>query len=103
MTVAYDEVDWDTAYARPSEQERLDRIRVRGYTLACVHRVDGAKAQLEKCIDALLRARKDAEKALDALRRELDHAEEMGRFVALDDPVANEALAQALERLEEVE
>lgn len=97
--------EWEAA-AWPSwaeaEQARLDRIRVRGYTLATIQIANDAHAELERRVDALLRAREAANEALEELRAALDHAEEMSLAVVEDDDAVNEALARALERLEEV-
>lgn len=91
---------WEASY--DTDQARVDRVRVRGYTLACITRVEFAASELERRVTLMLRARLEAERALTALRTELEHAEAMAAFVVADDPETNEQLAQALERLEEV-
>lgn len=85
------------------EQRKLDRVRVRGYTLACIKRVESANVEMQRAISCLQNAQSVADNALKKLRHELEHAEEMGRLVALDDPEVNERLALALEQLAEVE
>jgi hypothetical protein len=92
------EADW---YAQ--EQARVNRIRVRGYALACAKRVTVAKEELERRITLMLRARADAERALAELLRLVEHTEDMIRVVIRNDPVEFDELAQELEELEGAE
>lgn len=104
MIDAEDAAAWEKLEADyfAREQARVDRVRVRGYTLARMKLVEPLRAELERRVTLLLRARTDAERALANLHEELEHLEEMGRLIALEDDAITSELAKRVEHLEEI-
>jgi hypothetical protein len=83
----------------PSQDARINRVRVKLYTKAACALAIKAQKDLEKAVDALERARKRAEVAARYRDRLLTHAEEMIRCYSAADPEWDEEVAACLEEL----
>ena len=97
MTDSWDAVDgYDPDAGR---QERVDRIRVRGYGVACVERAKALSVQVERAVDALTRAREDAERTAMDFEFAMEQAEMVARVIASDDAAWTSEVAASLEEL----
>lgn len=86
------EADWYAA-----RQQGADKMRVKGYALACLNHADKALKALDKATTALVRARNAAERAQRVANASLERAETAARVVAADDPVWTAEVAECLE------
>lgn len=97
-----DETDsWDAveSWSPPSEQERLDRVRVHGYALAQCNIVLFARDDLELAVTEMLAARKRASKALEALKKALKQADLAIAVVVASNPEWTAEVAMHLEEI----
>lgn len=79
------------------DQAQVDRMRVRGYALACLKAAEKASKEVDSASRALIRARARAERALKNMHRTLEQAELAARVVTADDPKWTAEVAQCLE------
>lgn len=71
--------------AEDLEQQRVDRVRVRGYAIATLRLAEKASEELEKAGAALDKARRRAEAAKKAMESALAEAEAVARVVVSGD------------------
>lgn len=75
---------WEASW--PIEQQaHVDRVRVKGYLLACLCRAEEAGAELDEATADLIRARERADAALKTARDWLEQAELVARVVTSGD------------------
>jgi hypothetical protein len=86
---------WDEA--EQIIQERLNRVRVFGYALACARRVEESNVDVERALSLLQNAQSVLDKARAKLASELEAAEIMSRVIARGDGREYERIASALE------
>lgn len=86
------EEDW---YA--GQQQRVDRMRVKGYAIACLKHAEASSKAIDKAERALARARKAADRAMRTMQLSLERAELATRVVAADNPEWTAEVAQCLE------
>jgi len=79
------------------EQLRVDRMRVKGYAIACLKHAEQASKDVDEASVALARARKAADNRLRVMKLSLERAEQAARVVAADDPEWTAEVAQCLE------
>lgn len=85
----------DSEQAR--EQQRIDRVRVRGYAIATLRLAEQSALELEQAGAALDRARRKAERAKKAMEQALAEAEAVARVAVSGDDAWISEVAQCLE------
>jgi hypothetical protein len=86
------EADW---YA--DQQRRADKMRVKGYAIACLNHATKACKALDTASRSLVRARNAADRAQKQMVASLERAELAARVVVADNPEWTAEVAQCLE------
>lgn len=82
-----------------AEQDRVNRVRVRGLVLALGAIANKAYEKVQVAERRLTEARANAERALEEEKRTLEFAATFGGVVLRDDPAEYERVALALEEM----